>query len=453
MQAWHYRASVGPRAATVDVQLCFTGEPSALLVPGTEEAADYVEEVRHVGHDRSLSRVRGGSFSLEGVDAGDCVAYRIDLARMGQREGMSQRVRWIGDSVIVRQTMWLWRPHVLPDDIDITMELALAEGIEASVPWALVEGSRGDREAKYRLDPTVFSWLGYNAFGDLDLQRFETGGTKVEVALLDADMACSRAGIRAWAEDAVACSSALFGEYPREHLQMLVVPIDGGGGSVYFGMAGRGGGAGVYILMDTDASDGELVGGWTTVHELLHHGMPFIEDPWMGEGFVTYYTEVMRTRQGHRTELEGWSEMWRGFQRGKREREAATLQEFSDDMGRTHAFQRVYWGGAAIALLADVRLRIDSGGKRSLDDAMREIRRCCGDAREKVEALELMGELDRWYGKPIFTEIAEQALASEGFPDVEKALGELGIRIVEGKVVLDDDHPAARHRRGIMAPR
>src|SRR5688500_14986635 len=53
MQAWHYRASVGPRAATVDVQLCFTGEPSALLMPGTDEAADYVEEVRHVGHDRS----------------------------------------------------------------------------------------------------------------------------------------------------------------------------------------------------------------------------------------------------------------------------------------------------------------------------------------------------------------------------------------------------------------
>ncbi len=444
MQEWHYRAHVGPRAAAIDVELCFTGEPSAFLVPGDDDASDYVDEVRHVGHDRTLPRVRGGSFSLEGVGAGDCVAYRIDLARMGQREGLSRRVRWIGDSVFVGQTMWLWRPHEIPDDIDVTMDLELAEGVAASVPWEPIG------EGRYRFDATVFSWLGYNAFGKLDVQRFEAGGADIEVALLDGDMACSREGLRAWATDAVASSAALYGQYPRDRLQMLVVPIDGGGGTVYFGMAGRGGGPGVYILMDTDAVDGELVGGWTTVHELLHHGMPFVADPWMGEGFVTYYTEVVRTRRGHRSEREAWQEMWRGFRRGMRERDAMSLQAFSDGMGRTHAYQRVYWGGAAIAFMLDVRMRLATNGERSLDDAMREIRRRFGDARQKVDAMEILAALDAWYGEPIFTKTAKPVLAGKAFPDVEATMAELGIRIVDGKVVLDDDHPAAQHRRAIM---
>jgi predicted metalloprotease with PDZ domain len=181
--------------------------------------------------------------------------------------------------------------------------------------------------------------------------------------------------------------------------------------------------------------------------------MPFVTDPWMGEGFVTYYTELVRTRRGHRSEADGWQELWQGFRRGMRHRDTMTLREFSESMGRTHAYQRVYWGGAAIAFLLDVRMRIESDGKRSLDDAMREIRRCCGDAREKVESDELLAKLDRWYGKPIFTETASAALRSEGFPDVEAALEKLGVRVVDGHVALDDEHPAAKHRRAIMAPR
>jgi hypothetical protein len=81
------------------------------------------------------------------------------------------------------------------------------------------------------------------------------------------------------------------------------------------------------------------------------------------------------------------------------------------------------------------------------------MRRCCGDSKERVDSDVLLAKLDRWYGKPIFTRTANKALGSEGFPDVEAALAELGVRIVDDGVVLDDDHPAAEHRRAIMAPR
>jgi hypothetical protein len=46
-------------------------------------------------------------------------------------------------------------------------------------------------------------------------------------------------------------------------------------------------------------------------------------------------------------------------------------------MHENHAYQRVYWGGAAIALLLDVALR-EAGS--SLDAAMRHLDTCCADA-------------------------------------------------------------------------
>ena len=98
-------------------------------------------------------------------------------------------------------------------------------------------------------------------------------------------------------------------------------------------------------------------------------------------------------------------------------------------------------------------MRKDSGGEKSLDDAMRFLRECCGDAKHKWDAAELLGKLDAWYGKPIFTETAEPMLAQEEFPDVDRLFGELGIDTFSGRMALDDVHPMAAQRRAIMAPR
>ncbi len=439
------------------MRVCFTGRPGPRLVASNPRAADYIENVHHVRSGARIAKA-GRSFSLQGVNAGDCVGYEIDLAEMKQSEGFSRHVRVEGDSVLLRQSMWLWYANDLPRDIPVTMTLNLPEGVEASVPWTLAPGqeptARSARSAHYQLDSTAFWWIGYNAFGKLGLQRFEAGGADLEVAVLDAPMQASDVGLRAWAEDAAESSALLFGRFPREHLQVLVVPVDGGGdGSVYFGMAGRGGGAGVYILMDREVRDGELPGGWTTVHELLHHGMPFIEEPWMAEGWVSYYTELQRTRMGHRDERKGWQQLLEAFARGQSTRRSGTLAEVSAAMHSNFGYQRVYWGGAAIAFLTDIALRQDSGGEVTLDDAMVELRRCCGEARHKWSAQVLLEKLDAWYGKPLFTQIAQRHLASEAFAPIEAGYEALGIELVDGRVVLDDAHPMAEQRRSIMAPR
>jgi hypothetical protein len=321
--------------------------------------------------------------------------------------------------------------------------------MKASVPWPRREGPR----PAYVLDATAGRWLGYNAFGDLEIDTIEAHGARVEIARLDAEMTCSDDGVRKWILDAVQSVAMLYEVYPRERLQVVVVPIDGGGGDVYFGMAARGGGSGVLLLVDRDAEDRELPGGWTTVHELLHHGMPFAKEAWMSEGFVSYYTEIMRTRMGHRSEADGWRELSQAFDRGRRGGRGMTLEKTSANMMNTFAFQRVYWGGAAIAFEIDVIMRLESRGERTFDDAMRELRRCCGDAPRRWPASTLLEKLDAWYGEPLFTRIAKKHLERSEFADTDGLLHRLGV-VVDGETVtMDEQHPAAAIRKAIMAPR
>lgn len=334
------------------------------------------------------------------------------------------------------------------------MTLEHAADVEVSVPWAVHRGERGRSGTSYRLDSTVFRWLGYSVFGRLDLQRFTHDGLDIELAVLDAPLDVDQPGLRGWITDAADAVGMLYDGFPHDRLQVVVVPVTGGGGgSVYFGAAGRGGGPGVYILMNAGADPEELSGGWTTTHELLHHGMPFVRDAWMAEGWVSYYTEIMRTRIGHRSEQEGWQALYDAFLRGRRTTRPMTLQATSDHMHDTFAYQRVYWGGAAIAFATDVELRLSSQAERSLDDAVRHLRACCGDAPRRFDARTLLEKLDAWHGQPVFTRQADAFLPRVGFPEVEVIFGRLGITIVDGAVVLDDGHPAADVRRAIMAPR
>jgi hypothetical protein len=447
-----YEVEVAPDLSTLEVRLCFDASPEGRLVPSNRRGRDYIERVRT--GTTALHRTRG-TYSLEGIASGECIDYAVHLSGMARAEGFSRYIREAGDSVMLRQGMWLWHPDRLQPDTPLEITLKLPPGVQASVPWKVADGhDRDARSCTYEADTTAFRWLGYTAFGALSVQRFPYAGTEVEVAKLDAPMEATDPGLRAWAEDAVASTAALFDGYPREHIQFLVLPVDGGGsGPAYFGMAGRGGGAGVYVLLDDAAPDESLPGGWTTTHELLHHGMPFIEDAWMGEGWVSYYTELQRTRRGLRDERAGWTALVEAFDRGRRTRRPGTLQSVSDNMHTSFAYQRVYWGGAAIAFFTDLALRKDSGGKTSLDDAMRELRNCCGDARHRWKAQVLLRKLDAWYGKPLFTETAANVLSAEGFPDVDAALAELGVTRSDAGVVLDDDHPGAPTRRALMAPR
>lgn len=451
LRGWHYEVAVDAALARMDVHLCFDGRPPAQLVPGAAAAAAFVRDVRRADGEPLTRRGRG--YPLRSLDDDACLDYAVDLQALEADSRTDRLVGRTGRSLLLRPSAWLWRPDELAAEATITARFSVPEGMQVSVPWPVTASDEGG--TTYALDHTALEWLAFVVIGDVTIDRFERAGAELELVTLDAPVTCPQAGLRAWVEDAVDTVALLYdGRFPRERLQLVVVPVEGGGGgTVYFGMAARGGGAGVQIFLDDHARAEALPGGWTTVHELLHHGMPFVEEAWMAEGWVTYYTEIVRTRAGHRTELEGWQAVRDGFERGRGTDVGLTLAETSDSMHENRAYQRVYWGGAAIALLADVEMRSESKGTRSLDDAMRELRRCCGDAEHQWKAKALLEHLDGWYGRPLFTDTAKAVLQRADFPDVDAALARLGITTgIHGEVRIDDEHPAADIRRAIMAP-
>lgn len=444
---WDYTVTVPSDLSRLGVRVCFSGSPPAAIVPGAPEAAAFIGDVRTAEGERL--RAKDGAWSLDALGPSRCVDYDVDLVALTD-DARGRTARRIGDSVLVRTSHWLLRPSRLPRSPSATARFVLPRGAHVSVPWPTVDG---DPE-RYALDTTAFRWLGYTLLGRLDVDPFEHAGTAFSIARFDAPMSLSSDELRRWITDATDSVAMLYGgSFPRARMQVVVVPVEGrGGGNVYFGMAARGGGPAIYVLMDEHA-DGDITGGWTTVHEMLHHGMPFVNEAWMAEGWVSYYTELTRTWMGHRDEAGGWLALRDAFDRGRRGSRLLTLGETSARMHDTFAYQRVYWGGAAIAFLLDVQMRTETHGEKTFEDAMRELRSCCGDATHKWSAKALLEKLDAWYGRPIFTETAERHLRRREFPPVDDAFAALGITFDGDRVVLDDQHPAAVHRRALMAPR
>ena len=236
---------------------------------------------------------------------------------------------------------------------------------------------------------------------------------------------------------------------------MIIAPVGPGSDPVAFGHVGRGGGASVVLLVRRDAELRALERDWVAPHELAHLAMPYVRraDAWLSEGIATYYQEITRARAGIYEPRRAWGGIDDGMRRGRRDGTGRSLREESRDMFRTHAFRRVYWGGAAFALDLDVELR--RRGLGSLDELMESFHGCCDEWRGAWTAQEVLARWDRILGEPIASRVAERHLASREMPDLEALYGYLGVRTTgQGGIELDDSAPGATVRRAITsAPR
>jgi hypothetical protein len=450
-EGWHYDVAVADDLSRLDVSLCFRGGAPARLVAGDDAAVGFLLAPRDARSGRALA-VDRASGALELAGAG-CLAYAVDLVKMGEEVDAGASAR-VGATVVASPDLWLWRPEAPRAGADVTLRFALSEGVRASVPWPEEPDGRGG--ARHRLSSTSFRWASQVVLGRFHEQRFAAAGADFRVAVMDLPRKISDAGVRRWLTTAAETVGGLFGgRFPTDAMQVVVVPYPGGGDPVYFGMALRGGGPSVLLLISSAAEDPEFPGEWVAIHELLHHAMPFVRhaDAWLSEGFVTYYTEVLRSRAGFRSELGAWKALSAGFERGRRSGAGLPLAEESARMHEHHAYQRVYWGGAAIALLSDVALR-QAGS--SLDAAMAHLQACCARSQEIWPATRVLGEWEAWRaagpaaGASVRL-IAGPILRSAGFPALGEVYRKLGVNMVEGELTLDESASIAHVRRAIFS--
>jgi len=447
--AWSYEVRVAEGLERAEVRTCFGEEPHGWLAPAEPEGRSLLRAATVVGRGGSRAvRATDRGIALDGLARGDCVVTEVELGSVARGwEGMLQ-----GAGVgLASPLVLLWAPRPRREDLQIDLTLHLPAGVVASVPW--------ERRApgRYRIDASALRWRGFVAFGRFPVESLAVAGGTLEIARLGGEeMNASPEGVRRWLDSAGRAAATILGELPVRRLQVLLVPTGGRGGRepVFFGATSRGGGAGVILFVNAEADDDALLTDWVAPHELSHFALPVVPDAdaWLSEGFVTYYAEVGRARVGLRSETEAWARLASGCARGRSDGSNRPLAEDSAEMHETHAYQRVYWGGAALALWADVEIRRATRGRSSLDTALRELARCCRRPGRAMPAQELLRRVSPAAGGRVLERAADAVLGREELPPIEETLARLGVRRgSDGAVTIDDTAPDGAIRRAITA--
>lgn len=425
-----YELAVDEGLERLTQTICSEGPWTTRLVPIHEEGRARLVRADRVAGDGTLTPLP--STEVEGALAlptaalapDDCVRLVLDLGTAGG--GLNGCLR--GDGYVSCATSaWVfaaepWRPASRH-----RVTLRFPEGLSMSPVLAR------DADGLY-LDERSYRYVGYAAFGRLETRRVPVPGGCASLTAPARSPLGRSPHLEPWIARAGLASAQLTGRATARDAAITALSMPGsarpGSVPVLFGMAGRGVVPSV-LLFAAEAPGPEIVDDWTLVHELSHLAVPYVpaEDAWLSEGLATYYQEVLRARAGSQSAEAAWRALDDGLRRGAREGTGRTLREESRAMHASRAYTRVYWAGAALALLLDVELR--ARGLGSLDARIARV----ADRRDRtLRADELLRALDDADGS--VRALVARWLDDDAFPDVSEAYARLGLARDGASLVL-----------------
>lgn len=396
----HYTVTIFDNLEGARVRACFRGLVLSGLVPMDKSAARQLQGAWIA--DIPLE-TRDGRILLTQQSSHECVEYETQLERSRFESGGFS-------AVVLSQSQWLWRPEPFPTAVSASVRFSVPGNGQVSLSWPQSNGI-------YQLSRSAFFVETFGVFGAFKLQEFSVVTTRVEVARLGAIPL--EDDVRRWLTRAVQTTASVGGRFPRDRLQFVIIPVNGSGAEVAFGMVRRGGGSSILLLPSVDAQIAELEADWVAIHELSHLWLPRLhaEDRWLSEGIATYLQEVLRARCGLQSSDRAWERIRDGFERGRRSGSGKPLSVESRRMNRTGAYQRVYWAGTAFALETDLRLRRRSNGESTLLTVLNEAQRDWQDDASLQSASRVLAVLDQASGAGFIAALGERYAASADFPD------------------------------------
>ena len=243
------------------------------------------------------------------------------------------------------------------------------------------------------------------------------------------------AKLERWVRESATQVVLAYGRFPIPAPRVVIVPSEssrwGDDSPVPFGRVTRRGGETVELYVDVTRPLADLSYDWTATHEFSHLLLPRISwrQKWISEGFASYYQNVLMARAGRYSQDDALLKLRAGLERGRASRPELSLNQAARE-GVRSARMKIYWSGAAIALLADTRLRERSVGTESLDLVLDRFQRCCLPSQRRWSGPELFAKFDSLIDEPVFMPLYRQYADTAGFPDFEDAL--------ESRVVRDD---------------
>ena len=443
-----YKVRVDASLERLTIAACFDGVAPQRLV-ADDTASLYLDRMQLRNPGEGSLKVTGWEATLSDVQENACVDYVVKLRpeTAGAQNGGPQ-TRRIGRDLLTSIGDWFWRPAEMPNDTDIEVWFELPAGVSVSAPWKTVD----ENDRAFRVGATPRNWPGVVAFGGFSPIEIDVPGARLRLVMVDGPQPALRDSLRRWIEQAALALTTIYGVFPVPELQVIIAPTPRGSKPVPWAYVSRGGGSAVHLFIQPQHTESEFMRDWSVVHEMSHLFLPYLEwgDAWLAEGLPTYFQTVAMARGGLTSPEEAWRRMYMGFDSAKDVGSEYTVYEASRRIGKRGLYRRVYWGGAAYMLAADLRLREHGDGSPALAAALTEIRRCCLNGSYRWSADDLIAKLDAASGTDVFSELIDEQLKARPFPDYEAMYEMLGIRILGGHPIFVDA-PAARHRNAIMA--
>ena len=444
-----YRIRVSENLATLDVSARFT-EPATALRARDRDAGRFLRNPvdcsqSSAGDDRVTS-LRARRRTLRLPDEGlTCLRYQVDLAAAAAGERRNNYLA--ADNVSVSPSLWLWRPSLRGAE-SLRVDFDLPDGIKVAVPWQPIAGS----SSSYRLTASPESAHAPALFGRFSDREVEVGGATLRVAMAQGREPYREDEIINWVTATATDVSLTYGRFPNPSPLVLLVPVSSerrwGRSPVPFGRVIRDGGEAVELFVDPAGDHAEFMADWTATHEFSHLMVPYLASSarWISEGFAQYYQNVLMARSGAYEERIAWQKIMAGLRRGAASGPGLSPNEASSG-NRRGARMKVYWSGAALALLGDLELRRTSNGTQSLDSVLDDLQRCCLPSADVWSGPRFFAKLDELAGRSVFMPLYRQHADRAGFPDVSAALSDLG---VQANGQLNDRAELALLRRQIM---
>lgn len=361
-----------------------------------------------------------------------CLNYTVDLKRAAAEYRNARNLA--PQNLVASPAYWLWRPE-LQNGTRIEVDFNLPENLTVSVPWHQLDET-GTRFSVGRSPESAYAPA---VFGDLDYREVEVPGATLRVTLLQTKAAMNNDAIIDWVQATATDISLAYGYFPNPSPQVVIIPVSSGRSSrpVPFGRVIRDGGETVELFVNPAMPQDEFLGDWTATHEFSHLMVPYLhsEYHWISEGLAQYYQNVLLTRAGAYEPEEAWQKIYAGLERGRKARPELSPNDAASGNVRS-ARMKVYWSGAALALMADVNLRARSGGTESLDTVLQRFQACCLPNQDVWTGPEFYAHLDSLLDETVFMPLYERYADTAGFPDTSEYFERLGIRISNDKVSL-----------------
>lgn len=425
-----YRVSVDRDLATIEVDAHFAA-PVDTITARSSDAGRYLRDFVNCDRDPQI-RMRNHRMILP-ADGIRCMRYSVDL-RAASRDERHNRSLADGN-LIASPSKWLWRPEIT-DASGIRLRFDLPEGVRVAVPWQPVEGAADT----YRIAKSPESADAPAVFGRFEYRELDVPGATLRVSLVQAQTPMNDEAILRWVRAAATDVSLAYGRFPNPSPQVVVIPVaDGmrGNSAVPFGRVVRDGGETVELYVNQERQLEAFLDDWTATHEFSHLMLPYVSRShrWISEGFAQYYQNVLLARAGAYDERRAWQKLYEGFERGRLSRPELSPNDAAARRSRGTRM-KVYWSGAALALMADVELREHTNGRETLDDVLSRLQSCCLPSDRAWSGTELFTTLDSLAAKPVFMPLYHRYANTSGFPDTAPLFSRLGLAVHDGRIEI-----------------